>query len=100
MSEAGHVVDTPETRAIVNAYMQRDGGLDLPAAHVQLQRLLGSQYDAVLWGKLLDAVVSSRESTPMMTQDEAFQFFGNESSVGDAEDGNSSDFRQINLGFF
>ena len=76
----------------MNTYMQRDGGLDLPAAHVQLQHLLGSQYGAVLWGKLLDAVVSSRESMPMMTQDKAFQFFGNKSLVGDVEDGNSSDF--------
>lgn len=100
MPEAGHVVDNLETRAIVNAYVQRHGGLDLPTAHMQLQALLGSRYDAVLWGKLLDAVVSSRESTPLMTRDEAFQFYGKESVVGGAEDTNNSDFRLINLGFY
>ena len=70
------IVDNPETRQIVESFVRTDGGIGLGEAHDRLQLLLGRRYDGAGWGKLLDSLHAEPGSEPLMTLQEAFEFFG------------------------
>ena len=71
-----NVIDIPETRTIVQSLAQTEGGLSLAEAHEQLEMALGGAYRASSWGKVLDAVHCEPGEEPRMTVDEAFEFYG------------------------
>ena len=92
-SDDENVIDTPETRIIVQSLAQAEGGIGLAEAHEQLQQVLGDAYHASSWGKVLDAVHCEPGEEPRMTVDEAFLFY----VAGNAD---ARTIRKVQVGFY
>jgi hypothetical protein len=70
------VLDTAETRAIVELFLRTEGGIGMSEAQKRLQELLGAgSYNAEAWKKLLEGVRARPQAGPLVTVDEAFELW-------------------------
>lgn len=60
-----------------------EGGIGLGEAHDLLSTLLGANYDAEAWGKLLDGVQAEPDEEPAFTIDRAFELYGVRSGISE-----------------
>ncbi|KAF8426434.1 hypothetical protein L210DRAFT_3509112 [Boletus edulis BED1] len=89
------VVDKPQTRSIVESFADPGSGMSLAMAHDELQKELGDDYSAELWGNMLDGLHAEPGEQPRFTVDQAFQEWGQMDGRASAEEGGADYMRHI-----
>lgn len=69
------VVDTPRTRAILDAFTNHANSLGIPEALQLLQEVMGDQYCEKCWAKCLDCLSAAPGEEPLATVSEVLELY-------------------------